>query len=259
MPPSTCKATTGGPQYGGSKWICLADGNGSGNYVPVKLTANDNAACYSTNSADCVWTSKDCCEAIAASADGSTPYFECGPPHYAVWGITGYEDENGWCKGALKALYGQKPEVIPTVPVPANRTVTSCLKEVASGSCVYTTSQQTPDWLGFAACGGAGRETAYIHYYQTTRQCPANEMEVVGRCLVMDQPSDCGAAARATSIGYVRAKAGDGFCTSGGSRQALLMDTCKNTCGNDLRDGRGIYSFSCMNGDQLYCICASYV
>ena len=78
LPPSNdqCVAPTGGPDYGGSKWICLADGNGSGSYVATKLTAWNNAACLSRNSRDCVWSSKECCEKLIATADGSTPYFE---------------------------------------------------------------------------------------------------------------------------------------------------------------------------------------
>ncbi|KAI9019076.1 hypothetical protein DFJ74DRAFT_708274 [Hyaloraphidium curvatum] len=105
-PPGTvCTAPTGGPDYGGSVWVCLEDHYTPGSWAPVKLTEWKNAACMSFNSKDCIWVDKACCDNLAATGDTTTPYFECGPIHAAAWGDDGYGDPLGWCSRAL-ALFG---------------------------------------------------------------------------------------------------------------------------------------------------------
>ncbi|KAI9000384.1 hypothetical protein DFJ74DRAFT_647659 [Hyaloraphidium curvatum] len=91
-PYQTCRAPVDGPSYPGSNWVCLQDQSGIDSWVPVKRTQYGQVGCMSTNSWDCIWTPRSCCEALAVSGNDRSPYFECGTLHQRVWGTSGYTD-----------------------------------------------------------------------------------------------------------------------------------------------------------------------
>ncbi|KAI9005113.1 hypothetical protein DFJ74DRAFT_646919 [Hyaloraphidium curvatum] len=101
--PVHCTAPAAGPDLGGTPWTCVRD-RSSEAWTPVKLTARGHAACLSLDSGgrDCVWTNAACCGALAASADGRTPFFECGARYVAAYNHSGYGA--GWCTEADDAL-----------------------------------------------------------------------------------------------------------------------------------------------------------
>lgn len=74
--PQSCAAPKGGPDFGGSSFVCIKQGEGSEGYLAVKISAWNQAACLSKNSKDCHWTSLECCKGLVGSADGTTPYVE---------------------------------------------------------------------------------------------------------------------------------------------------------------------------------------
>ncbi|KAI9030563.1 hypothetical protein DFJ74DRAFT_475108 [Hyaloraphidium curvatum] len=54
---------------------------------------------------ECVWTDKECCAGYAASADETTPYFECGERYAAAYGgDDGYGEPSSFCNKAFDAL-----------------------------------------------------------------------------------------------------------------------------------------------------------
>ncbi|KAI9022022.1 hypothetical protein DFJ74DRAFT_723075 [Hyaloraphidium curvatum] len=108
-PEMTCRAPTGGPSYPGSSWTCLQDEGGADMWVPVKRTEQGQVGCMSTNSWDCIWAPRSCCERVAASGDDTSPYFECGSLHYRIWGTSGYSDPNHWCYRGWQALNPGQP------------------------------------------------------------------------------------------------------------------------------------------------------
>jgi hypothetical protein len=108
-PTWTCKAPVGSISYPGSDYTCLQDASGKDSWVPVKRTQNGQIGCMSTNSWDCIWSSRDCCQGLvnsAASIAGSSlaPFFECGCAHYQVWKISGYLDSTHWCARGWQLL-----------------------------------------------------------------------------------------------------------------------------------------------------------
>ncbi|KAI8999711.1 hypothetical protein DFJ74DRAFT_683204 [Hyaloraphidium curvatum] len=110
-PYATCVAPKDGPSYPGSSWGCLQDESGKDAWTPVKRTQYGQIGCMATNSWDCIWVPKSCCEKLAASGTDKSPYFECGALHYRIWKTSGYSDPNHWCSRGWKLLN-------PDVPVP---------------------------------------------------------------------------------------------------------------------------------------------
>lgn len=85
-------------------WTCLDNVN-----VPVRLEADGNISCLSSNGIDCVWQdNKKCYKAIDMYRATPTTYalpLVCGPAHAKHWTTTGYDyvDADGktgahWCQ-----------------------------------------------------------------------------------------------------------------------------------------------------------------
>lgn len=145
---STCSAPVGGPDYSGSYWQCISFEN---NWVPVKKTAWQNAACMSADSKTCLWVDKSCCDSLVATADSTTPYLECGPAHKAIYGDDGYGPK-GWCNKALEAF--RAPTVYrddlqdPTLSAAIAGAITTSFAEIAAPGAIVGVETAKGRWVG---------------------------------------------------------------------------------------------------------------
>ncbi|KAI9021857.1 hypothetical protein DFJ74DRAFT_670740 [Hyaloraphidium curvatum] len=258
-PPSGgCKAPTGGPNYGGSAFRCLQDGYGSDSYVPVKLTAWQNAACMSLNSRDCIWTDKACCEQLAATADGSTPYFECGPIHAGVWGDSGYEDPKGWCTRTMQSFGVQPP--VPPPPPPVTDTVQLCEYWPESPCLNYLSSNAVQQ--GIDLCKSiTSRYSGYIYadaYLGSQSPCPTNSRQIRAQCVREGAGGDCQRTWTA-KVEWKRYAGGDSFCPT--SAFAGCLDGCgvSQAAGQfPVSSNSAVIEAEC-RGSELWCQCANKV
>lgn len=253
---NTCKAPTGGPDYGGSAWKCVQDISGADSWVPVKLTAWSQASCMSYDSRNCIWAPKECCESIAASGDNSSPYFECGPIHASVWGTTGYEDPNSWCNRAMAAIGGTVPPPPPPPPQQTNNNLQGCTRYIESGCVGGRYSNQLISAL--EVCKEAtGSTTAYVsHAFLGTDDCGAYGSRLGVNCVFTD--SSCPTTTQPVTVDTVRAPAGDSGCQLAGSPNSLpnIATACSAACALGTA-GRGFSNYEC-RGEELYCSCASF-
>ncbi|KAI9007823.1 hypothetical protein DFJ74DRAFT_689215 [Hyaloraphidium curvatum] len=247
-PPSDdCKAPTGGPDYGGSAWTCVQDKMGSMNWVPVKLTAWDNACCMSKNSRDCIWADKDCCFKLASSGDGTTPYFECGPIHQSVWGSTGYEDPNSWCNSAMVELGGVPPPPKPTEATPM------CTKTF-DAKCIggkYVSSEEASLFF----CEDQSTPASYLKYvYKGEDGCGAYGSNYDVTCQVV---TGCDST---YDVAFTTVTVPDATapCMAGPNQSGSVAAACTAACGVSVDDGKGWAGWECKD-NTLYCTCTGKV
>jgi len=72
---------------------------------PIRINANGDPECMSTNGRDCWWTNNNN-ECLAAIAQPPRPIIPlaCGDMHNRVWGGTGYDNPNHWCYKSIRGL-----------------------------------------------------------------------------------------------------------------------------------------------------------
>lgn len=74
-------------------WRCL-----TGITVPLRLNAEGDVECMSTNEKDCLWrNNSDECNGLLGSLPGGLKPLVCGDGHARAWGSTGYDNPDHWC------------------------------------------------------------------------------------------------------------------------------------------------------------------
>jgi hypothetical protein len=85
-----------------SNWNC----NLNGMPAPIRSGPGGEIECMSRNGRDCLWDQQNCQSNIARFGQNpvvNTPLI-CGEMHNRVWGGTGYDNPNHWCKKARNQI-----------------------------------------------------------------------------------------------------------------------------------------------------------